>query len=353
MLCHRFEHCLRQFMRFEQMPEVQDRRLVRDRIACSLRSLESSSRPSVWSDILRRSSVVPKALPARTVAQLIELARSRPDGLFYASAGNGTSGHLAGELLKTRTGANLTHVPYKEGGMALTDLISGRVEFMFYHPAAVMPHIQKDTLRAIGVSGARRSVAAPEVPTLIEQGIEDFDLLPGLLSTRPPRHRRQSSRACATAWIASSAIPILPASCRGKGRDFAVEWRSGECVRKERGCQIFISRTYQAPGPNKTMWVADRVRVSSCRETTTRRSCREPDVQEAAGASACPISAEGITSAPYRLAPEECRGLLARLLDVQDAVQMTVRTMQWCHIHRRAGFADGRRRALDPRLRKY
>jgi tripartite-type tricarboxylate transporter receptor subunit TctC len=121
--------------------------------------------------------VVPKALPARTVAQLIELARSRPDGLFYASAGNGASGHLAGELLKTRTGANLTHVPYKEGGMALTDLISGRVEFMFYHPAAVMPHIQKDTLRAIGVSSARRSVAAPEVPTLIEQGIEDFDLV--------------------------------------------------------------------------------------------------------------------------------------------------------------------------------
>jgi tripartite-type tricarboxylate transporter receptor subunit TctC len=86
-------------------------------------------------------------------------------------------GHLAGELLKTRTGANLTHVPYKEGGMALTDLISGRVEFMFYHPAAVMPHIQKDTLRAIGVSSARRSVAAPDVPSLIEQGIEDFDLV--------------------------------------------------------------------------------------------------------------------------------------------------------------------------------
>lgn len=165
--------------------------------------------------------VVPKALPARTVAQLIELARSRPDGLFYASAGNGTSGHLAGELLKTRTGANLTHVPYKEGGMALTDLISGRVEFMFYHPAAVMPHIQKDTLRAIGVSSARRSVAPPEVPRLISsRGSRTSILLPGLLSTRPPRHRRQSSRACATAWIASSAIPILPASCRGKGSRF-------------------------------------------------------------------------------------------------------------------------------------
>jgi tripartite-type tricarboxylate transporter receptor subunit TctC len=121
--------------------------------------------------------VVPKSVPARNVPELIALARSRPDGMNYASAGNGTSGHLAGELLKTRTGANLTHVPYKEGGMAMTDLISGRVEFMFYHPAAVMPHIQKNTLGAIGVSSARRSVAAPEVPTLIEQGIEDFDLV--------------------------------------------------------------------------------------------------------------------------------------------------------------------------------
>ena len=142
--------------------------------------------------------VVPKALPARTVAQLIELARSRPDGLFYASAGNGTSGHLAGELLKTRTGANLTHVPYKEGGMALTDLISGRVEFMFYHPAAVMPHIQKDTLRAIGASSARRSVAAPEVPTLIEQGIEDFDLV---------------------AWFALYAPAAIPAAVIARLRD--------------------------------------------------------------------------------------------------------------------------------------
>jgi tripartite-type tricarboxylate transporter receptor subunit TctC len=121
--------------------------------------------------------VVPKALPAHNVPELIALARSRTDGLYFASAGNGTSGHLAGELLKTRTGASLTHVPYKEGGMALTDLIAGRVEFMFYHPAAVLPHIQKDTLRAIGVSSARRSVAAAEVPTLIEQGIADFDLV--------------------------------------------------------------------------------------------------------------------------------------------------------------------------------
>jgi tripartite-type tricarboxylate transporter receptor subunit TctC len=121
--------------------------------------------------------VVPKALPAQNVPELIALARSRQDGLNYASAGNGTSGHLAGELLKTRTKANLTHVPYKEGGMAITDLISGRVEFMFYHPAAVMPHVQKDALRAIGASSARRSVAAPEVRTLMEQGIADFDLV--------------------------------------------------------------------------------------------------------------------------------------------------------------------------------
>jgi len=221
--------------------------------------------------------VVPKALPARTVAQRIELARSRPDGLFYASAGNGTSGHLAGELLKTRTGANLTHVPYKEGGMALTDLISGRVEFMFYHPAAVMPHIQKNTLRAIGVSSARRSVAAPEVPTLIEQGIEDFDLVAWFAlyapAATPGSHRAPARRLGSRPRQSQYCQPVAGA----RGRDFAVEWRSGECVRKERGCQMDRSREdIRRPSGIKCCGL---VCVSSCRETTTRRSCREPDVQ--------------------------------------------------------------------------
>ena len=121
--------------------------------------------------------VVAQSLPVRNVAELVALSKSRPDGLNFASAGTGTSGHLAGELLKNKSGAKLFHVPYKEGGMAMTDVMTGQVQFMFYHPAAVLPHIQAGTLRAIAVSSARRSAAAPEVPTMLEQGIDGFDLV--------------------------------------------------------------------------------------------------------------------------------------------------------------------------------
>ncbi|HEY0441967.1 MAG TPA: tripartite tricarboxylate transporter substrate binding protein [Xanthobacteraceae bacterium] len=121
--------------------------------------------------------VVPQALPVRNVAELVALSKARPDGISFASAGPGTSGHLAGELLKSKSGGNMTHVPYKEGGMAVTDVITGQTQFMFYHPAAVVPHMQSGTLRAVGVSSARRSVAAPDVPTMIEQGLDNFDLV--------------------------------------------------------------------------------------------------------------------------------------------------------------------------------
>ena len=121
--------------------------------------------------------VVSQSLPIKNVAELVALAKSRPGAVSFASAGNGTSGHLAGELLKVRAGADMLHVPYKEGGMALTDVITGQVQFMFYHPAAVLPHIKSGRLRAIGASSARRSAAAPDVPTVAEQGFGEFDLV--------------------------------------------------------------------------------------------------------------------------------------------------------------------------------
>ena len=114
--------------------------------------------------------------PARTLKDLQAMA-ARPGAVSFASAGNGTSGHLAGELLKARLGGDMTHVPYKEGGQALTDVMSGQVQFMFYHPAAVMPHIRSGKLRALGVSSSKRTPAAPDVPTIQEQGFGDFDLV--------------------------------------------------------------------------------------------------------------------------------------------------------------------------------
>ena len=121
--------------------------------------------------------VVPASLPVKNAQELVALAKSRPQGISFASAGNGTSGHLAGELLKVRSGAPMQHVPYKEGGMGVTDVITGQVQFMFYHTAAVLPHMASGQLRAIGVSSARRSPAAPDVPSLAEQGFGDFDLV--------------------------------------------------------------------------------------------------------------------------------------------------------------------------------
>lgn len=97
--------------------------------------------------------------PIKTLADLKARA-AQGQGASFASAGNGTSGHLAGELLKARLGGQMVHVPYKEGGQALGDVIAGRADFMFYHPAAVLPHMQAGRLRALGVSSAQRSAAA-------------------------------------------------------------------------------------------------------------------------------------------------------------------------------------------------
>jgi tripartite-type tricarboxylate transporter receptor subunit TctC len=114
--------------------------------------------------------------PVKSLADL-KAEAAKPAGVTFASAGNGTSGHLAGELLAARIGGKMIHVPYNQGGQALTDVIGGQAQFMFYHPAAVLPHIKAGKLRALGASSARRSAAAPDVPTLQEQGVPDFDLV--------------------------------------------------------------------------------------------------------------------------------------------------------------------------------
>ncbi|MDO9115483.1 MAG: tripartite tricarboxylate transporter substrate binding protein [Polaromonas sp.] len=120
--------------------------------------------------------VVAANSPFKSVKDLAAQA-AKPGGVSFASAGNGTSGHLAGELLKARLGGEMVHVPYKEGGLAMSDVMGGQVQFMFYHPAAVLPHIKAGKLRALGASSAKRSAAAPDVQAIAEQGAGDFDLV--------------------------------------------------------------------------------------------------------------------------------------------------------------------------------
>ncbi len=112
--------------------------------------------------------IVNTALPARTLAELIALARSKPGALAYASGGIGGSQHLATALLEDLTGISMNHVPYKGSGPALTDLIGGQVQAMMEPAVSAAPHIRAGRVRALALTGARRSAAFPDVPTVAE-----------------------------------------------------------------------------------------------------------------------------------------------------------------------------------------
>ena len=150
--------------------------------------------------------VVPAAAPWKTVA---DMRQASGKSVSFASAGNGTSGHLAGELLNLRLGKDFVHVPYRDGAQALTEVMAGNVQFMFYHPAAVLPQVRAGKLRALGASSARRSTAAPDVPTLTEQGIPDFDLVAWFMLYAPadmPAAQRDRLREATQAVLAQAAV---------------------------------------------------------------------------------------------------------------------------------------------------
>ena len=150
--------------------------------------------------------MVPAAAPWKSVADLREASGK---SVSFASAGNGTSGHLAGETLNLRLGKDFVHVPYRDGAQALTEVMAGNVQFMFYHPAAVLPQIRAGKLRALGVSSAKRSLAAPEVPTLAEQGIANFDLVAWFMLYAPadmPAAQRDRLRDATQAVLAQAAV---------------------------------------------------------------------------------------------------------------------------------------------------
>jgi len=119
--------------------------------------------------------VLNKDVPAKSVQELVELARRRPGELTFASAGIGTSTHLAGELFQTMAGVKLQHVPYRDSATLLSDLVTGRVTMFFGSIASVLPQARDGQLRALAVTSLRRSPAMPELPTLDELGFSGFD----------------------------------------------------------------------------------------------------------------------------------------------------------------------------------
>ena len=145
--------------------------------------------------------VVPASLPARSVKDLVAMAKEKPGSLNYSSAGQGTTQHLAGELFKLRTGTNIVHVPYKGSAPAMTALIAGDVQLAFINPVAAGPHVKSGKLRALAVAGAKRTALFPDVPTMKEAGIEGVEVVLwyGLLAPKQTPHNVVQTLAGAVA----------------------------------------------------------------------------------------------------------------------------------------------------------
>ena len=163
--------------------------------------------------------VVHPSTPARTVKEVVALARSRPGTLNFASAGVGSSSHLAGELFRILAGADIVHVPYKGAGPAMVDVLSGQVQLYFATMPAAMPHVKSGKLVPIAVTSLKRSQALPDVPTIAESGVPGYEASTwyGLLA---PAH----SPDAAIARLHESVVTILgDAALRAKLADQGFE----------------------------------------------------------------------------------------------------------------------------------
>src|SRR6266700_1628295 len=151
--------------------------------------------------------VVPASLAARSLQELVALARERPGALNCSSAGAGSTQHLAAELFKLRTATNIVHVPYKGSAPSIAALLAGEVQLSFINPVAVGPHVKSGRLRALGVAGAKRTELMPEVPTMKEAGVEGVEvpLWFGLLA--PAATPRETVNALAAAVIKAAKSP--------------------------------------------------------------------------------------------------------------------------------------------------
>lgn len=163
------------------------------------------------------------SVPAHNVKEFIALAKAKPGGLNYASAGPGSSLHMTAEVFKYVTGTNLVHVAYKGSAPAMTDLIAGQVQAIFSTMPPILPHVKSGKIRALGSSGAKRSPSAPDMPTIAESGVPDFVVLnwQGILAPRntpAPVIRRLHA-----AVVKTMALPGMSETMIGQGLEAATD----------------------------------------------------------------------------------------------------------------------------------
>jgi tripartite-type tricarboxylate transporter receptor subunit TctC len=133
--------------------------------------------PVSYTSLITNILVVNPQVPARTVAEVVQLAKAKPGSLTFASSGAGSSTHLSGELFKSMAGVDILHVPYKGSSQALVDVMAGQVTMLFDNAPSSMPFIEQGKLRAIAVTSTRRLPNLPDVPTIDEAGVKGYESL--------------------------------------------------------------------------------------------------------------------------------------------------------------------------------
>jgi tripartite-type tricarboxylate transporter receptor subunit TctC len=165
--------------------------------------------------------VVNPALPAKSVKELIALAKAKPGQLNYGSSGSGSSLHMTGELFKLATGVDLMHIPYKGTSPALIDLLANQVQIMFSTMPSMVPHVKTGKLRALGVSGATRTDAVPDVPTIAEAGVAGFEVLNWQGIVVPKKTPDAIVQKLSRALLATLKLPEMINSLATQGLDAA------------------------------------------------------------------------------------------------------------------------------------
>jgi tripartite-type tricarboxylate transporter receptor subunit TctC len=163
--------------------------------------------------------VVHPSVPARTLKELIAYAKANPGKLNYASSGPGSIGHLSGELLSSMADIKIQHVPYKGSGPAVIDVLGGYVQILMTSSATVMPHIKSGKLRAIALAGEKRSVGAPEIPTMIESGLPGYVVSGGFGLLAPAATPREIIRKINAEAVKVIAMPEVRERLASEGAD--------------------------------------------------------------------------------------------------------------------------------------
>ncbi len=163
--------------------------------------------------------IVHPSVPARSFAELVALAKASPGRLNYGTPGNGTSGHMSGELLKVRAGIDITHVPYRGTGAVVPDLLSGTLQVAVDNLPAYLPHIREGKLRLLAVTSRERWFSAPEAPTVQESGIAGFEAVAWFCVQAPARVPAAAIQRVANAILEISREPTVIARQREIGME--------------------------------------------------------------------------------------------------------------------------------------